>query len=209
MKVWVPWYGFSHAMGPASIGYFNGYEQFHAGGPQGVPPGLLVIGAVGTPNLFRTNGVGFWTFTQLVKFYNVGYAFIPSPWSDHESGTNFQYWLDAEFAYPSTVWSANAVDPGDPVTEWHEAEDSPGVEIRPDIKSYSVGYDFLMYLMYHPPDAGEGTKWVSLHILNWWWNSEIQRASPIAPWLPNPPQGPAAGISMSNWWHPTWNSVYN
>ena len=210
VTVLVPEYGFAPITGnpQATAGTIDGSYQLHAGGDEASPPGMKFIGSVGTPDTFRFLGTGDWTFTQLTKIATVQWAFPPADLIPILGGTHTSdYWLDAGFAFPigGLIWPADSTKTNH--TEQY-AEDSPGIPVLPQIQQVAGDWDFIMYLMYKPPDSGLGSEWVPLHSFEWGFHVRAIRLLPNTAWNPNPPGWITTGASVRTTTHPHWAHIW-
>lgn len=230
VTVWAPYYIFKNTAGPVTVGDRGSGLELYAGGPGGggfwQPPGMNFGGRVGTPDLFRYAGVGQWQFVQIIYpnrwMYKRDLAFgtlVPYPMNRNGAKA-----LDVHYPYadpttglagrnsPPPPWPADSVeqDPA-PNTPTYWAEDSPGHSLSDDYERSRVDESFDDFMMYLPPDAGQGqhVDWVPLHLFQWKWQADVSRtgATWLGGWAPNPP-GAVSDKSSQRWTvHPDWTQI--
>jgi len=220
VAIWAPDYLFKPLTGPVSIGNHPSSLWLYAGGPatssgSWYPPGTKNGGRVSTPNLFKAAGSGSWQFIQLIH---------PGRWLYHRDSTgtpitdslNFNglQMLDNDYPYPASndsptaPWSADSANPppaGSTVTTYW-MDDSPGVGLDDFYFRLHVDESFDDYMMYEPPDSGNGSEWVPLHLFQWKWHTDISRTSTswASGWTPSPP-GYVSNLSSNRCTtHPFW-----
>lgn len=184
-------------------------DGVQAGGDPGtgVMDGFKFQGAVGTPALFKSRGAGVWAWLQLCKLYR--------DYGPNGDGTKMtDYFLDTSFPYNTSA--ASGTTPGTPspadstegVPDYYPFMDSPLQETLPISGSVSVNDTFRLYMMYNPPDAGNGTDWVPLLVELWGWKADATRIPGLNNWWPIP-------FGLVYYWghqmypeHPSWTSRF-
>jgi hypothetical protein len=224
VKIWAPDYLFKPSSGPVSVGSINPsgsggprYSLYAGGTAKGSgswdPPGAHNGGRVSTPNLFRSAsaGAGLWQFVQLIS---------PGRWEywydafgiSHMSALNYdgQQLLDNQWPYPygsPPPYLADSVDQSpSPNTPTYWMEDSPWTQLDDAEYRYRVDESFVDYMMYLPPNSGNGSEWVPLHMYSWKWQADITRTGTTWPlgWSPAPPGYTSNLSSARATTHPAW-----
>ena len=220
VKVWAPDYLFKPSSGPVSVGNIGNplTLTLYAGGTAtGLggwdPPGAHNGGRVSTPNLFRPAGDGIWQFVQII---------YPGRWEDwydslgfsHEASLNYdgQKLLDNAWPYPygspGLPWPANSVE-GSDTSPTYWMEDSPSNPLDNSFYRYHIDESFDDFMMYQPPNSGNGSEWVPLHLYSWKWQADISQtgATWAGGWAPAPP-GYVSNVSSARWTtHPEWQHI--
>jgi hypothetical protein len=161
-----------------------------------------------TPVNFTTTGHGKFNFVQIVT---PGRRRTYGSVIDEECLGYGSPALDSTWPYePDTLpegypgWEANIATGGVLI----RAGDSPGFTVNALDTNYKIAEDFDVYLMYLPP--GNDSKWVSLQLISWTWQCNINRG---ASWpSPGPAQEVAGGYVASLFdndsrIHPEWEGL--
>ncbi len=220
VQVWVPYYTFKPLTGPVIVDNRLGYLELYAGGPHvgnlgsnnWYPAGISNGGRVGTPALFRKPDSGSWQFIQLIHpgrwtyYVNLVGSFIEAPLN-----YNGLKMLDNKLPYPaasnspSTPWPADSID-GSSTSPTYWMEDSPGTGLSDSNYRYRADETFDDFMMYKPPNNGNGVDWVPLHLFNWKWQADITKSQALwsSGWTPSLP-GYVTNISSQRCiTHPDW-----
>ncbi len=87
-------------------------------------------------------------------------------------------------SFPGNNWSrteaANVLDNTNPYDPGISVSDSPAVELLPGFTEYTVNDHYEMYLMFKP--AGNGSIWVPLRRVLWYWNVGATRNAITGNW---------------------------
>jgi hypothetical protein len=222
VKIWAPYYAFKNMAGPVSVDNRDGTLELYAGGPHtGTlgsggwdPPGMKNGGRVGTPDMFRAPGVGLWQFVQIAHpgrwYYTMDggtSSMISFRYDGHTGLDNFYPYpaLSGSYIPPYPANSADLPTTG-PAIPTYWMEDSPGSTLNDYYYRYRVDESFDDFMMYEPPDAGQGSEWVPLHLFQWKWQADISQigTSWLIDWTPSPP-GYVSNLSSVRWTsHPFW-----
>lgn len=167
---------------------------------------------ISTPHRFRLGpgtfgnwyevGIGQWVqLCNINRSQNAQIAGVP--YTRTTAYTNGEYWLDNIYPY-APPFPANSDGSPD-----FEKEDSPSSGFIAGSIRISIFDQFQLYVMYLPPDAGQGVQWVSLHKTYWQWAVDAHLSTGSSgQWVPNPP-GQVTVIGGVRWWlHPIWNTIF-
>ena len=203
--VWKPYFATKNLqLGTVTDSFAMGHGTIASGGESS---GFSLYGAVGTPAFFvaQGKGTGMWSFAQLCKLYR-----DTDPW---RVGTKMaDYQLDSAFPYNPTAgvgdvpgaW--NVADSTADKSRFYPFDDTPTTSYTIYDAGVTVHDNFRLYMMYQPPDAGNGTQYVPLLEELWGWDVSVQRKADNSWTLPlgkvhydgeiiNPP-------------YPEWNDVF-
>ncbi len=229
VTIWAPDYLFKPLAGPVSVGTRSASGgplslQLYAGGPadaNGVwdPPGVKNGGRVSTPNLFRLSptgnaGTGSWEFGQII-FPGRWLYYYDNAGSPQVAPLNYngQKLLDNSWPYQygtaGAPWAADSVDQSpQPNIPTYWMEDSPGNGLVDYYYREKADESFNDYMMYLPPEKGNGSQWVPLHLFAWKWQADVSRFGTWAiGWSPQPPGYTSIISSARCTTHPQWSGL--
>jgi hypothetical protein len=162
-------------------------------------PGISFNGTVGTPTFFRGPGAGTWDFNQLWR---------PQRTIDGSQISGYfsaNYGLDNWWPYVGG-FSANSTAT---VPTPQFTSDTPWMGVG--ASSVSANDAFKMYMTYYPPDTGQGSAMVTLHLVQWTWvaggTGELD-TSLNTWWAPNPPGTSSVQSSAGTRVHPQWSQKF-
>ncbi len=186
------------------VTYTEGQSGVIASGPNFDPAGIEWTGSVGTQDMFLYEGDGQWCFMQLCWLNRLQYSFAYPYGPIDVAQTDGA--LDGGFSIYGRYWDADSQD--NRPTKAVE-QDNPEYAFRAYPESFQVADTFKLYMMYQPPDNGQGVQWVSLQSLKWRWNTDGSR-SLNHPFSPDPPAGAVtADGAVTEHQHPMWTTKYS
>ena len=197
-----------------TVGINTGNHEVASNDPSGNSSGYYLKIAVATPSLFTQGQTVFgnWGWLQLCQL-NV---------TQGGNGTQMAVpKLDSSFPYNNTGGVANGV-PGLTYDARLLSNGSPAYDAFDDSPSeqyydYFLRYDtalsfdnnFHLYVIYGPPDAGNGVNYVPVNRYDWEFTASMTRSGLNGIWTPNPP-GSVKNIGSAPYpEYPTWTSKYS
>ena len=164
--------------------------------------GITFAGHVVEDEFFEDLPRGNWAMLQLVTLNRV--KFRGWPWGN--ASVTYNNVLDAKFPYGAQYAAdlssqTRFTDTGD--------SDSPESNFIAFMYKYSIADTFNSYMMYCPPDIGNGSEWVPLRVLGWGWTVGGQIPNGSQSFVPDPPNGTYnVGTSVQCSTFPTWTNVF-
>ncbi len=164
--------------------------------------------AVGTPDLFTASRTvfGSWAWLQLVQI------------NETQGSNGLQMvspQLDSAFPYTLGAGTANGV-PGPTqvarstsiLQQYSEIDDSPTIPYYDYQTAVAFADDFNLYVMFQPPNVGNGVNWVPLYLYQWEFSGNMTRPNIFSNWTPNPPGSIKLLGHQQNPSYPSWTSKY-
>ena len=125
--------------------------------------------------------------------------------------------LDSSFPYNPDPTVPNGV-PGPTYPAQNSASGHTVYKIFSDTPSegwgiyatnFAFNNNFSLYVMYQPPDAGNGVNWVPLDLYSWGYSANITRSDIFsANWTPDPPGVVEYNGKSSEPPYPNWTGVF-
>ena len=197
-----------------TVGINTGSNEVISNDPSGNSSGYYLQIAVVTPDLFTQGGTKFgnWGWLQLCQL-NITQGGNGTQMAVPELDSSFPYNNTAGVAngVPGPTYGAQLTNNGSPAYEGFD--DSPSEQyynyfLRYDT-AFSFDNNFHLYVMYEPPDAGNGVNYVPVDMYQWEFEASMTRPGLNGLWTPNPP-GSVKDLGSAPYPnYPTWTSQYS
>ncbi len=192
-----------------TVGIDTGHMDVVSNDPSGNLFGYDLQIAVVTPDLFTQGGTAYgnWAWLQLCQL----------DVTQGGSGTQMAVpELDSSFPYNNGAGAANGT-PGptydarrskDGNLMYQEFTDSPDDGWGYLDTALSFDNNFGLYVMYEPPDAGNGINYVPMDMYKWEFEASMTRSGLSGNWTPNPPGFVKDLGSAPDPNYPSWTSKF-
>jgi len=197
-----------------TVGINTGTSEVVSNDPSGNGSGYYLQIAVATPDLFTQGETKFgnWAWLQLCQL-DVTQGGNGTQMATPELDSSFPYNNAGSVAngVPGSTYDAQLSSNGNPAYDGFD--DSPSEQYY----NYFLRYDtalsfdnnFHIYVMYEPPDVGNGANYVPVDMYNWEFTASMTRSGLSGSWTPNPP-GLVKDLGSAPYpQYPTWTSKYS